>query len=366
MCATLLSAQKTISRNGSTVVPKASPALVKAIGALKAATVSTPTVYTDEATFLAAINSNYYLEDFTGLYYGTIGMGSSVLSQDYSNNGFNYTLSAPNGLFSSFSAMSTNIATDPLILTNTNASINYFGGYINAGNSSGDFISDNITVTVGSYTYDFNCTSATQFVGFIFTETISGFTITTSTTSTSTTYKWSTIDHLYVGYTPLITGASSLSTPRNTPLTLSLSDITAVSPKGEALTLNVNSGSNFTVNGTTITPATDFTGTLDVPVTVTDGTATSAVYTLHIDVTLPTAIDNTTTATEGFYPNPCQDGFTVAISSDASLLTISSLTGKVVLKQVVTNGTFVSVGELANGIYVVTLNGKSEKLVIKK
>jgi len=358
MCTTLLSAQKPTSRNGSTVAPKASPALLKAISVLKGASVSTPTVYTTEAGFLAAINSNYYLENFTGINFGDID--NNTVSKDYTGGNFSYTLSAVKGLFSCKDAMSTYDLLDPLILINKNAKINYFGGYITASDIEGYFASDDITVTVGTYTYTFTCNSATQFVGFVFDQPISGFQI------KGTSSHWPTIDHLYVGCTLLIIDASTLSTPINTPLTLALSDITAVSPNGETLTLNVLAGTNYTVNGTTITPATDFTGTLNVPVTVSDATATSAIYNLHIDVILTTAIDNNTNATEGFYPNPCKDGFTVSTSSNASLLTISSLTGKVVLKQIVTNGTFVSVDQLNNGIYVVTFNGKSEKLVIKK
>jgi len=319
---------------------------------------ATPVVYTDEASFLAAVNNNYYVENFDSYDWGTIQNQPSVL---LASGAFTYTISTMGNLFSILSAMSTESTLMPITITNEGCSINYFGGYFIAVDNMGMPTNESIRVETGSYNNSNNNELSPSFIGFIFPSPVSSFALSNATGAYATA-----IDKLYVGYTPYINGVSTLSTPRNTPLTLTLSDITAISPKSETITLNVLAGTNYTVNGTTITPATDFTGTLDVPVSVSDATATSAVYTLHIDVTLPTAIDNNTTATEGFYPNPCQDGFTVAISSDASLLTISSLTGKVVLKQVVTNGTFVSVGELANGIYVVTLNGKSEKLVIKK
>jgi len=94
---------------------------------------------------------------------------------------------------------------------------------------------------------------------------------------------------------PVITGQVPLSTPQDTALTLVLGNLTVTDPDNAYpadFTLNVQTGANYTVSGTTITPATGFTGTLTVPVTVNDGSANSAVFNLTVSVV-------------GSAPSPC-------------------------------------------------------------
>jgi len=86
---------------------------------------------------------------------------------------------------------------------------------------------------------------------------------------------------------PVITGQVELSTPQNTPITLSLdnlvvSDIDSDFPTG--FSLSVLTGSNYSVNQQTITPETDFTGLLSVPVVVNDGDLASAEVEIEITV----------------------------------------------------------------------------------
>lgn len=86
---------------------------------------------------------------------------------------------------------------------------------------------------------------------------------------------------------PVITGQVALSTSRNKPITLQLSNLTVTDidntyPNG--FTLAVSPGSQYTVSGTTVTPAQDFTGTLTVPVIVNDGNDASAPYNIKITV----------------------------------------------------------------------------------
>lgn len=86
---------------------------------------------------------------------------------------------------------------------------------------------------------------------------------------------------------PVITGQIALSTSRNKPITLQLSNLTVTDidntyPNG--FTLIISPGSQYTVSGTTVTPAQDFTGTLTVPVTVSDGNDASAPYNVKITV----------------------------------------------------------------------------------
>ncbi len=97
------------------------------------------------------------------------------------------------------------------------------------------------------------------------------------------------VDVTAVNDAPVITGqAGSLSTPEETDLVLTLADLTVTDPDNSYpadFTLAVQAGANYTVAGTTVTPDTDFVGTLSVPVTVNDGTDDSSPFLISIDVT---------------------------------------------------------------------------------
>lgn len=87
---------------------------------------------------------------------------------------------------------------------------------------------------------------------------------------------------------PVITGQMALSTTEETALTITLADLvvndsTNMYPVG--FTLSVRDGANYSRVANTITPALNFNGTLSVPVTVNDGTVTSAVFHLSVSVT---------------------------------------------------------------------------------
>ena len=86
---------------------------------------------------------------------------------------------------------------------------------------------------------------------------------------------------------PEITGQTALETAEETALGITLADLTVSDPDNSYpadFTLAVQDGTNYTRVGNTITPATDFNGTLTVPVTVNDGTADSGVYNLSVTV----------------------------------------------------------------------------------
>lgn len=66
---------------------------------------------------------------------------------------------------------------------------------------------------------------------------------------------------------------------------ITLADLDASDPDGDAIELDtVGAGDNYTVSGFTITPAAGYTGSLTVPVTVTDGTDSSSAFNLDIEV----------------------------------------------------------------------------------
>ncbi len=90
-----------------------------------------------------------------------------------------------------------------------------------------------------------------------------------------------------VNDTPTITNQSVLNVNEDVALTillshLTVSDLDNTYPTG--FTLSVQSGTNYTVSGNTITPVANFFGNLTVNVTVNDGTTSSAAFPLLVKV----------------------------------------------------------------------------------
>lgn len=89
---------------------------------------------------------------------------------------------------------------------------------------------------------------------------------------------------------PIITGQENLQVDQGKTITLKLSDLKVTDPDNDFpqdFALTVNAGENYNVSRNIVTPASNFTGTLTVKVTVNDGVAESEPYGLKIDV-IPT------------------------------------------------------------------------------
>ena len=85
---------------------------------------------------------------------------------------------------------------------------------------------------------------------------------------------------------PVITGQSTLTILEDNPLTFLISHLTIADPDNTSgFTFSLGTGGNYSVSGGIITPDAHFNGTLSVPVTVSDGGATSAPYNVQIQVT---------------------------------------------------------------------------------
>ncbi len=87
---------------------------------------------------------------------------------------------------------------------------------------------------------------------------------------------------------PHITGQNPVTMQEDGMLSLAVNDVIVDDPDDKYpkdFSLIVQNGNNYTVTGTTITPAADFAGTLTVPVTVHDGDAESNVFDLQVTVT---------------------------------------------------------------------------------
>ncbi len=107
------------------------------------------------------------------------------------------------------------------------------------------------------------------------------------TTAFSTAQETAELSVAAVNDAPVITGQAVLSVLQETPLTLSLGDLTVTDPDNtypDDLTLSVQDGANYSRTARTITPTGDFTGNLTVPVTVNDGTDSSGVFSVSIAV----------------------------------------------------------------------------------
>ncbi|HEX2955373.1 MAG TPA: tandem-95 repeat protein, partial [Chitinispirillaceae bacterium] len=85
---------------------------------------------------------------------------------------------------------------------------------------------------------------------------------------------------------PVITGQNPLVMNSNSSLTISTNDLVifdAETPYGP-FTLTLRGGTNYTISGTQITPATGFSGTLRVPASINDGRYESDLCTLTVNV----------------------------------------------------------------------------------
>lgn len=85
---------------------------------------------------------------------------------------------------------------------------------------------------------------------------------------------------------PQITAQSNLNTSEDVAITLSKSDFTIVDPDNSAsdLTLSVQSGTNYTFSGNTVTPSLNFSGALTVNVVVNDLNGSSTPYQATVNV----------------------------------------------------------------------------------
>ncbi len=93
--------------------------------------------------------------------------------------------------------------------------------------------------------------------------------------------------------TPVITGQKPVSTPKNQSVQLDLSYVQVTDPDSnfpQEFTLTLHPAPNYTFTGTTVTPATGFTGTLVVYLSVNDGHTSSEIFHFEIDVTDQIAI----------------------------------------------------------------------------
>jgi len=152
-------------------------------------------LFTDEATFLAALAPGYYLEDFPGLTYGGF-VGPSMSFGP--TNGFSYTFIAPpNGIWTTDSAMSTNYPYDPLVATFTGNPVTALGGFFYGSDFHGNYLGQPLTVALSDgTTHTYTPPNATTFLGFLSDVPLSwiGWVGVQGPGN-----NWPAVDHFYVG-----------------------------------------------------------------------------------------------------------------------------------------------------------------------
>lgn len=166
-------------------------------------TIGAPTVYTDEAAFLAAIGSNYYVEDFSSYTFDSYAKDTLTITSGL----FQYhILASKGGLYSSESSMSTGSNGDSLFVSNVGENINFFGGYFYSADKDGLFAQDTVSIVVGNYIKTYTCKDSLSFFGFVFTDNIPYVSI-----STKTRLIFPTMDHFYVGHLSIVNAENTVT-----------------------------------------------------------------------------------------------------------------------------------------------------------
>ncbi|KAF5076424.1 Bacterial Ig domain protein [anaerobic digester metagenome] len=174
-----------------------------------------------------------------------------------------------------------------------------------------------------------------------------------------------TVTALDVNSAPVLTAVASRSIKEGETLTLTMDDVTASDADGDALSLVIANGNNYTVSGTTITPASGFTGTLSVGISVTDGELTSNQMVMTVTVTPATGIDDNTAATISAYPNPFTDYLVIESEEPIRSVSFINILGKTVQHTSMPE-TRISTQNLLPGIYLVKVDfAKGKPVVIR-
>lgn len=153
------------------------------------------TVYTTQASFLANVQPGFYFNNFTG-----VPTGAQPALPFGPVNGYSYIIDTdptPNNLFNDPGIISTNLATDTILITFTGAPVTAVGGNFWATNISFQAIPAQISFQLSNGDTElFNSTAASDFRGFTSAVPILSMTIDAIDPGVAA---WTTMDNLYVG-----------------------------------------------------------------------------------------------------------------------------------------------------------------------
>ncbi|MBN1187623.1 MAG: cadherin-like domain-containing protein [Bacteroidales bacterium] len=165
---------------------------------------------------------------------------------------------------------------------------------------------------------------------------------------------------------PVLSAVSDTTTYQDVATTLSINDVAASDVDGDALSIIVYGGDHYTVTDSTVTPASGFTGTLTVPVVVTDGIATSNSMYMSITVKEGSGINNSLADNIHIYPNPVKDKLFIEGMKGSATLEIWNINGQVVYAGSISAGEAIDVSNMQKGMYIMVLKdyGVREKINI--
>jgi len=167
------------------------------------------------------------------------------------------------------------------VATNEDTSVTITLSDLTVTDSDNTFPAD-FTLTVSSGA-NYSLSGATITPSANFSGTLTVPVIVNDGTSDSASYNFSVTVNS-VNDKPVISAQATLSVNEDNDLVLSTSNLTIVDPDDSSFTLTVNSGANYSVSGTTVSPSLNYNGTLTVPVTINDGDIDSDSYNLTVTV----------------------------------------------------------------------------------
>ena len=152
------------------------------------------TFYTDEASFLLAIDPVFYLEDFSSFTFGNPLDGTQLTYDAPGGNGYDWTAISA-GLYSNNSALSVSLNNTPIILQYTGSPVTALGGLFANTDVTGAIIPGTITITTSDGgMQSFNITTE-AFFGYTTTMPINSVTF----SATNGDSNFIQVDHLYTG-----------------------------------------------------------------------------------------------------------------------------------------------------------------------
>ncbi|MCD4791629.1 MAG: immune inhibitor A [Bacteroidales bacterium] len=168
---------------------------------------------------------------------------------------------------------------------------------------------------------------------------------------------------------PVIKGQEVLHTYENTAVEITLGDLTVEdddSTYPDDFALLLFGGDNYTVDGTVITPDTDFSGILTVPVKVNDGYDYSESFDFEITVSGTNDI-NTIENNISLFPNPVKNELNITLDNTYyRKIQIIDITGKILTEKNINNSKNINIStsKFQAGIYFCKLFG--DNIIIRK
>ena len=315
----------------------------------------------DALTLVIANGNNYTVSGTTitpaSGFTGTLSVGISVTDGELTSNQMVMTVTV--------TALDVNSA--PILTAVANKSIKegetltLSMADVTATDAEGDALS---LVIANGNNYTVSGNTITPASGFTGTLSV-GISVTDGELTSNQMVMTVTVTAVDVNSAPVLTAVANKSIKEGETLTLTMADVTATDAEGDALSLVIANGNNYTVSGNTITPASGFTGTLSVGISVTDGELTSNQMVMTVTVTPATGMDDNTAATVSAYPNPFTDY--VVIESEEPIRSVSfiNLLGKTVQHTSMPE-TRISTQNLLPGIYLIKVDFAKGKPVVTR